>query len=341
MMPGEADFRYDVFLSFSNSDVEMAQRVWDTLSEQKLTVFWSDNSLKREIGESWFDKVEQSLEQSQHMVILITKTSLKSKWVMREYKAFLNSCYKENIRRLIPLLDKGIQIQQLPLFMREFQSFRVDDRTALAKMSEMLKENSLRIKKGEESEQRIKEKEKLEDSNKKDIIQKVSKQKIQENNYSVFEDPRDHTLYHTIEIGDQVWFAENLRYKTTDSRQYKNLNTFGSDYGRLYHWFDAQHACPDGWRIPNYHDWDELIIFVGGYGVAGETLIHGGFSALYGGMAMRDTFAYIKRHAYFWSSDSYDTDNAWRYALYKNEKEINKDIREKELFYSVRCIRNF
>ena len=156
--------------------------------------------------------------------------------------------------------------------------------------------------------------------------------------FGEFVDPRDQNRYRTVHINDQTWLADNLRFESQESRLYKNLEIHTNSYGRLYHWEDAQNVCPIGWRIPDYSDWDELIIGLGGYGVAGEQLVHSNFSALYGGMALRETFAYIKRHGYFWSSDAYDAENAWRYALYKDEKEINKDIREKELFYSVRCI---
>ena len=80
---------------FPVSDTAVARNIWKQLTHHQLKVFWSDATLKNEAGESWFNKVEESPEKSQHMVVLVTENSLKSEWVLLEYRAFLNSCYKE------------------------------------------------------------------------------------------------------------------------------------------------------------------------------------------------------------------------------------------------------
>ena len=51
------------------------------MEEHQLEVFWSDNYLKKELGINWFKKVEEALEQSRHLVVLVTKNSLNSEWV--------------------------------------------------------------------------------------------------------------------------------------------------------------------------------------------------------------------------------------------------------------------
>lgn len=359
-------YTHDVFLSFSIKDTEKAKKIWNDLSECGLLVFWSDGSLKRELGKSWFDKVEHSLENSQHMVLLVTQNSLKSKWVLREYKAFLNSCYEENKRRMIPILDSDVEVQDMPLFMREFQNFRVKETGAIRRMSELLKESSERLKnmvseekalsgaKNPESEYGADDKTSVIKSGYQE--EKVEKNILEGKKYGVFVDPRDNTSYKTIDIGNHTWLAENLKFRSTESKTYRNNPELEKLYGRLYSWDDALNSCPPGWRIPDYHEWDELINITGGYYKAGKQLIlpgkgfpvdkdpvlqgDAGFNAIYAGMSMEEVFTGLDKKGYFWSSEEYDADHAWRYVLGIYYPNVYKEYREKYLFFSVRCIKD-
>lgn len=71
-------------------------------------------------------------------------------------------------------------------------------------------------------------------------------------------DPRDGYAYRVVTIGGARWFAENLRFRTPDSRCYENDEANCVDHGRLYRFEDATRACPDGWRIPSEEDWRAL-----------------------------------------------------------------------------------
>jgi len=97
-------------------------------------------------------------------------------------------------------------------------------------------------------------------------------------------------IYKTIQIGDQIWMAENLRttkYKngegiattfsnelwgTTDVGLYCNYNNTEdldsiATYGRLYNWYavnDSRSLAPEGWRVPSANDWNILIDYLGG-----------------------------------------------------------------------------
>src|ERR1035441_4917055 len=60
-------FDYDVFLSFSSDDEEIARPMWKELSHSGLRVFWSEAALKQKLGESWPDTIQSSLERSRHL----------------------------------------------------------------------------------------------------------------------------------------------------------------------------------------------------------------------------------------------------------------------------------
>ena len=67
-----------------------------------------------------------------------------------------------------------------------------------------------------------------------------------------FIDPRDGQKYKTVKIGDQVWMAENLRYK--------NNAVEGEDGdGIEYFWDSALTACPDGWHLPSKAELESIV----------------------------------------------------------------------------------
>lgn len=108
-----------------------------------------------------------------------------------------------------------------------------------------------------------------------------------------FIDPRDGQSYEIVQIGNQCWFAENLRLEggvpeitdavdwqfTLNNQQpgwchYDNMESFGLTYGKLYNWYAVNTGtlCPDGWHIPIDEEWSELEDFLGGSSIAGGKL---------------------------------------------------------------------
>lgn len=86
-------------------------------------------------------------------------------------------------------------------------------------------------------------------------------------------DSRDGQKYKTVRIGNQVWTAENMNYKTEKSSE---CNFYDEEkckkYGRTYTYKDALNVCPDGWHLPTYNEFYALIQNVGGKNVAGKAL---------------------------------------------------------------------
>ena len=71
-------------------------------------------------------------------------------------------------------------------------------------------------------------------------------------------DERDQNEYGFVEIGNQRWFTENLRFQTSNSVCYWKKKEDCGTIGRLYPSDELEKACPEGWRVPNINDWNTL-----------------------------------------------------------------------------------
>jgi len=110
----------------------------------------------------------------------------------------------------------------------------------------------------------------------------------------------DGNVYQTIQIGDQLWMAENLKvthYNNGDSIIYitseehwgsmnqgqyaiYNDESINSNiYGNLYNWAvigDIRGICPIGWHVPSDDEFTVLTDFLGGESVAGGKMKESG-----------------------------------------------------------------
>lgn len=91
-----------------------------------------------------------------------------------------------------------------------------------------------------------------------------------------FTDPRDGRKYKYTTIGKQIWMAENLNYAGKNDEIgvcYDKKPENCEKYGALYTWKEAEKICPSGWHLPSKDEWEALLEFAGGTGIAGKKLI--------------------------------------------------------------------
>lgn len=214
----------------------------------------------------------------------------------------------------------------------------------------------------------------------------------------------DNNSYNTVKIGAQCWMKENLRtthytdgtfipdggstysddvpYRYLRDADLPNLATFGY----LYNWpavmygsntsstnpSGVQGICPNGWHVPSYAEWTQLIDYVGGQTqfvcgndnaniakalssstywwndsndcTPGNDLTSNnttGFSAHPIGAYSLGNFGAFGYYSVFWSATHYDCCNdAWHVRLEFNYTSIYQPTSYTSDGLSVRCLRD-
>jgi uncharacterized protein (TIGR02145 family) len=159
--------------------------------------------------------------------------------------------------------------------------------------------------------------------------------------------------YRTVEIGIQVWMAENLNHDVAGSKCYSNSSANCAKYGRLYNWTAAMAACPSGWHLPSNADWNALRAAVGGFSTMGTKLKAANgwnengngtdnyeFSALPGGIGNSEGgFFRVGDEGWWWSSDD-SSDRAYYRMMGYDFESVDENLGDKSDLFSVRCIKN-
>jgi len=188
-----------------------------------------------------------------------------------------------------------------------------------------------------------------------------------------FIDKRDGSTYKTVEIGTQIWMAQNLNFKTDSSWCYDDKAENCKKYGRLYTWKAAKSACPDSWHLPTDAEWTVLESAVGGHGAAstnlrstsgwdsafdivetaaGPQLTTGpcklckgsdddGFTVLPAGNRGKDgVFKGVGNFAFFWSATESRAGGALFRSFYGGPVFSSGDQNSKKNGFSVRCMKD-
>jgi len=155
--------------------------------------------------------------------------------------------------------------------------------------------------------------------------------------------------YQSVEIGEQLWMAENLNCPMPGSKCYDDDPDNCDKYGSLYNFKTASVVCPQGWHIPTKDEWEKLVNYVENEnecsGCAGEHLkskkgwngngngkdTHG-FSAMPGGFYSTD-FSNVGEQGSWWNEDLYGQTMG---SSDGENREFHAD--DENSMFSVRCL---
>ncbi len=172
-----------------------------------------------------------------------------------------------------------------------------------------------------------------------------------------FKDMRDGKTYKWVKIGNQVWMAQNLAYKTySGCWAYDGNQSNVATYGYLYNWSTANNVSPKGWHLPSDAEWTQLTDYLGGEEVAGGKLREAGtrhwsspnagttnssgFTALPGGYRNENgDFDGIGRYGGWWSSTERRAGDVWTICMFFNYSNDRFNYAKGNGF-SVRCVRD-
>ena len=183
--------------------------------------------------------------------------------------------------------------------------------------------------------------------------------------------------YETVQIGEQCWFAENLRSENYENGDVIPTNlsnaewqssisgamaVYGdgslslSEHGGLYNWYavdDARGLCPTGWHVPSDEEWNVLTDHLGGeseagvkmkttYGwhEAGNGSNESNFSGLPGGLRGNDGSYAGADYVGRWYSSTQDGSVAWNRDLIWDIDGVDRNSSSHTGGFSIRCIQD-
>ncbi|MDR2999913.1 MAG: zinc ribbon domain-containing protein [Fibromonadaceae bacterium] len=120
--------------------------------------------------------------------------------------------------------------------------------------------------------------------------------------FGEFVDNRDGARYRTVKIDSKIWLAENL------------------NYGKSYYSFqEAMTACPEGWHLPSFREWYELLSNAGK---------NSNFHQIFG----------ISKNGNWWCTEEDCTDRGYSWHSSNNGFFYNNS--HKLCLLEVRCVRD-
>jgi uncharacterized protein (TIGR02145 family) len=181
-----------------------------------------------------------------------------------------------------------------------------------------------------------------------------------------FTDIRDGKSYPTVQIGTQCWMQTNLDFgieishfvPQTDNcevEKYIRDSLFNIQYSIFYQWDElmqyentpaSQGLCPPGWHVPTSGEWDQLLSFYNGPGLAGGTLkddlLPNGFQSHQTGLLyLNNTWAFttgLAAGTMYWTSTSSGNDRAVARGLNEYNMSVSRYEAARGNGFGVRCV---
>lgn len=122
-----------VFISYSHEDSDFVDKLAINLVQRNVYIWFDKWELS--VGDSLLDKIQAAITEASALIIVLSKSSVKSNWVKKELNAALMRELDEKRVVVLPLL---LEDCEMPIFLREkmYADFRKDFDAGLHKVSE-------------------------------------------------------------------------------------------------------------------------------------------------------------------------------------------------------------
>jgi len=111
-------FPIRVFLSYSIKDKLIAKKIADYIKKQGIYVWFDIEDIKP--GDSWKSQIDNELKQTDYILILLSKNSMKSNWTRDIANNLVNELVLQD-KRIIPVITSPINQQELPNYFENIQ----------------------------------------------------------------------------------------------------------------------------------------------------------------------------------------------------------------------------
>lgn len=120
---------FDVFICHSSRDFEIADRVFEYLTQHNKRVFLSERSLPAIGSAEYMKAIDQALNGARHLIVIgSTVENILSGWVEAEWRVFINE--KRSGRKLgniLTIIPGALHPQHLPMSLRYYEVLQLEN----------------------------------------------------------------------------------------------------------------------------------------------------------------------------------------------------------------------
>jgi len=111
---------YDVFLSHNRQQKAWVRQLYDVLCKSGLKVFFDEENIQP--GANVSKAIEDAVETSRHVILVVSPSSIKSEWVSMECAMAMYTDPAASAKRLLPVMLERVSSKEIPLSVR-FRNF--------------------------------------------------------------------------------------------------------------------------------------------------------------------------------------------------------------------------
>ena len=116
---------YDIFISHSHNDNELAHQITESLTKKGLKVFDPDTEIR--LGDSISDALEDALENSRHFILLISPDYISSERTNFEMGVALGRKPVKSGGRIFPILTREVDFRSMPTWLSNISAINAKD----------------------------------------------------------------------------------------------------------------------------------------------------------------------------------------------------------------------